>query len=118
MSEVLRERAAEGVAVIFSSHQLELVERLCDDVAIVNRGRIVAAGAVEELRTERSRRACAWRSTRPPTTGSPASRARSWWAARTAPCSSSWARAPTTSSCSTRPAGPAASGASSRRDRR
>ena len=55
MSEVLRERAAEGVAVIFSSHQLELVERLCDDVAIVSRGRIVAAGAVEELRTERSR---------------------------------------------------------------
>jgi ABC-2 type transport system ATP-binding protein len=54
MSEVLRERAAQGVAVIFSSHQLELVERLCDDVAIVNRGRIVAAGAVEELRTERS----------------------------------------------------------------
>ena len=54
MSEVLRERAAEGVAVIFSSHQLELVERLCDDVAIVNRGRIVAAGSVEELRTERS----------------------------------------------------------------
>jgi ABC-2 type transport system ATP-binding protein len=55
MSEVLRERAAQGVGVIFSSHQLELVERLCDDVAIVNRGRIVAAGAVEELRTERSR---------------------------------------------------------------
>ena len=55
MSEVLRERAALGVAVVFSSHQLELVERLCDDVAIVNRGRIVAAGAVEELRSERSR---------------------------------------------------------------
>ena len=55
MSEVLRERTAQGVAVVFSSHQLELVERLCDDVAIVNRGRIVAAGAVEELRSERSR---------------------------------------------------------------
>ena len=55
MSDVLRERAAQGVAVVFSSHQLELVERLCDDVAIVNRGRIVAAGAVEELRSERSR---------------------------------------------------------------
>jgi ABC-2 type transport system ATP-binding protein len=55
MSEVLRERASEGAAVIFSSHQLDLVERLCDDVAIVSRGRIVAAGAVEELRTERSR---------------------------------------------------------------
>jgi ABC-2 type transport system ATP-binding protein len=35
MSEVLFERAGEGAAVIFSSHQLELVERLCDSVAIV-----------------------------------------------------------------------------------
>jgi ABC-2 type transport system ATP-binding protein len=39
MSGVLRERADAGVPVVFSSHQLELVERLCDDVAIVNRGR-------------------------------------------------------------------------------
>ncbi len=54
MSDVLRERAAEGVAVIFSSHQLELVERLCDRVAIVDGGRIVAAGRVDELRAERS----------------------------------------------------------------
>ena len=55
MSEVLAERAAGGAAVIFSSHQLELVERICDRVAIVNRGRMVAAGRVEELRAQRSR---------------------------------------------------------------
>ena len=54
MSGVLRERADAGVPVVFSSHQLELVERLCEDVAIVNDGRLVAAGAVEELR-ERGR---------------------------------------------------------------
>ena len=54
MAEVLHERAGEGAAVIFSSHQLELVERLCDSVAIVARGRIVAAGRVGELRAERS----------------------------------------------------------------
>ena len=36
MSGVLGERAAAGVPVVFSSHQLELVERLCEDVAIVN----------------------------------------------------------------------------------
>jgi ABC-2 type transport system ATP-binding protein len=54
MSGVLRERADAGVPVVFSSHQLELVERLCEDVAIVNHGRLVAAGAVEELR-ERGR---------------------------------------------------------------
>jgi ABC-2 type transport system ATP-binding protein len=55
MSGVLRERAEAGVPVLFSSHRLELVERLCEDVAIVNRGRLVAAGAVAELR-ERPRR--------------------------------------------------------------
>jgi ABC-2 type transport system ATP-binding protein len=54
MSGVLRERADAGVPVVFSSHQLELVERLCEDVAIVNRGRLVASGAVGELR-ERGR---------------------------------------------------------------
>jgi ABC-2 type transport system ATP-binding protein len=55
MSTVLAERAADGAAVIFSSHQLELVERICDRVAIVNRGSIVAEGRVDELRKERSR---------------------------------------------------------------
>ena len=54
MSGVLRERADTGVPVVFSSHQLELVERLCEDVAIISSGRIVAAGAVDELR-ERAR---------------------------------------------------------------
>jgi ABC-2 type transport system ATP-binding protein len=51
LAEVLAGRAAEGIPVIFSSHQLELVERLCEAVAIINRGRLVAAGPVEELRT-------------------------------------------------------------------
>jgi ABC-2 type transport system ATP-binding protein len=54
MSGVLAERAAAGVPVVFSSHQLDLVERLCQDVAIINAGRLVAVGAVEELR-ERGR---------------------------------------------------------------
>jgi ABC-2 type transport system ATP-binding protein len=54
MAEVLFERARGGAAVVFSSHQLELVERLCHSVAIVNRGRIVAAGRVDDLRAERS----------------------------------------------------------------
>lgn len=51
MSEVLRERAAAGIPVIFSSHQLELVERLCDRVGIISAGRMVAVGTVEELRS-------------------------------------------------------------------
>ncbi|MDD9205298.1 ATP-binding cassette domain-containing protein, partial [Georgenia sp. 10Sc9-8] len=51
MSSVLRERADAGVPVIFSSHQLDLVERLCDRVGIVRSGEIVALGTIDELRT-------------------------------------------------------------------
>ncbi|WP_127128537.1 ABC transporter ATP-binding protein [Georgenia sp. SYP-B2076] len=51
MSAVLRERAAAGVPVIFSSHQLDLVERLCDRVGIVRAGQMEALGTIDELRT-------------------------------------------------------------------
>src|SRR5262245_9091500 len=47
---VLRERAAAGVPVLFSSHQLAVVERLCDDLVIISGGVIKASGAREELR--------------------------------------------------------------------
>ena len=50
MSEVLRERAAAGVPALFSSHQLDVVERLCDRIVIIRSGRLVAAGTIEELR--------------------------------------------------------------------
>ncbi len=50
MSQVLAERAAAGVPVIFSSHQLDLVQRLCHRVGIVKAGRMVALGGVDELR--------------------------------------------------------------------
>ena len=45
MTEVVRERAAAGVGVLFSSHQLDLVEDVCEDVVIIARGRIVGVGA-------------------------------------------------------------------------
>ena len=56
LAEVLAERAAAGVPVLFSSHQLELVERLCQAVAIIVQGRLVAAGRVDELRAARRER--------------------------------------------------------------
>jgi ABC-2 type transport system ATP-binding protein len=55
LAGILAEQAADGVPVIFSSHQLELVERLCEAVAIINRGRLVATGSVAELRASTSR---------------------------------------------------------------
>ncbi len=47
---VLAERAAQGVPVLFSSHQLDVVERLCDDLVIIAGGRVRAAGTREDLR--------------------------------------------------------------------
>ncbi|WP_182879359.1 ABC transporter ATP-binding protein [Microbispora sp. H10949] len=55
LAEVLKDRAAEGVPVIFSSHQLDLVERLCDSVGIISAGRMVAYGPVAELREREGR---------------------------------------------------------------
>lgn len=51
MSTVLRQRADEGVPVIFSSHQLDLVQRICDRVGIVKAGTLVANGTVSELQS-------------------------------------------------------------------
>ena len=53
---VLQQRAADGTAVLFSSHQLDVVERLCDDLVIIAGGTIRAAGARDALRAEHSRR--------------------------------------------------------------
>jgi ABC-2 type transport system ATP-binding protein len=56
MTEILQERAAAGVGVVFSSHQLDLVEDVCEDVVIIARGRIVAKGAIDDLRAASGRR--------------------------------------------------------------
>ena len=50
MSSILAERAAAGVTVLFSSHQLDLVEDICEAVAIIHHGRLVVSGRVEDLR--------------------------------------------------------------------
>jgi len=50
MSAILAERAAAGVTVLFSSHQLDLVEDICEAVAVIHHGRLVVAGPVAELR--------------------------------------------------------------------
>jgi ABC-2 type transport system ATP-binding protein len=49
LGSVLADEAAAGRSVLFSSHQLDLVEDLCQSVAIVDRGRLVASGPVDEL---------------------------------------------------------------------
>ncbi|MGB3440013.1 MAG: ATP-binding cassette domain-containing protein [Actinophytocola sp.] len=51
MSTVLMDKAADGIPVVFSSHQLELVERLCHRVGIIRSGQMVTIGEVGELRS-------------------------------------------------------------------
>jgi len=50
MAAILRDQAAGGAAVLFSSHQLDVVEHLCEDVVIINEGRVVLSGRVDALR--------------------------------------------------------------------
>jgi ABC-2 type transport system ATP-binding protein len=50
LADALLGQVRAGVPVVFSSHQLDLVERLCDSVGILARGRMVATGTVDELR--------------------------------------------------------------------
>ena len=52
MGELLSDAAAGGVTVLFSSHQLDLVEDLCQDVVIIDHGRVVLAGELAELRAK------------------------------------------------------------------
>jgi ABC-2 type transport system ATP-binding protein len=52
MVELLGQRTGNEVPVLFSSHQLELVERLCDDLVILKDGRVAASGSTADLRAQ------------------------------------------------------------------
>ncbi|HHY46571.1 MAG TPA: ABC transporter ATP-binding protein [Firmicutes bacterium] len=49
--ELMRKHCDRGNTVFFSTHILEVAERLCDRVGIINRGRLIACGTIEELRS-------------------------------------------------------------------
>ena len=50
LKELMRKHCAEGNSVFFSSHVLEVVEKLCDRLAIINRGRIIEVMSMDELK--------------------------------------------------------------------
>lgn len=54
LKAILRERAEAGCTVFFSSHVLEVVERLCDTVAVIRHGELVASGPTDEVRGSES----------------------------------------------------------------
>ena len=56
MADLLREHTSRGVPVLFSSHQLDLVDRLCDKLVILAKGRVRATGTPTELRGGAPRR--------------------------------------------------------------
>ncbi len=56
MTEVVRERADSGATVVFSSHQLDLVQDICDDVAIIDHGKVVVQGSLESVRSGAAQR--------------------------------------------------------------
>jgi ABC-2 type transport system ATP-binding protein len=53
VSDLLRRLTQKGVTLFFTSHALTVVEQLCDAVAVIDRGRIVARGTLDEIRSER-----------------------------------------------------------------
>lgn len=54
LKEMMREHADNGNCVVFSTHVLEVAEKVCDRVAIINKGKIMFCGTLEELRKEKN----------------------------------------------------------------
>ena len=52
LKEMMKEHAFAGNAVLFSTHVLETAEKLCDQVAIINHGKIILTGTLEELKEQ------------------------------------------------------------------
>ncbi len=50
LKEIMRKMCDEGKTVFFSTHVMEVAEKLCDRIAIINNGKIIAHGTMEELR--------------------------------------------------------------------
>ena len=53
VTDLLQRLTRKGVTLFFTSHALDVVERLCDEVAIIDHGRIVAQGSLEDIRSQR-----------------------------------------------------------------
>ena len=54
VKEVMKEMCAEGTAIFFSTHVLEVAEKLCDKIAIIKEGHIVTTGTMEEVKGDKS----------------------------------------------------------------
>ena len=50
--EIMRERAQNGKTVFFSTHVMEVAEKICDRIGIIKQGELVFVGTIEELKKE------------------------------------------------------------------
>lgn len=50
LKEIIQEKQDEGKTIIFSTHQMEQVERLCNNICLINQGQIVVEGSLEDIR--------------------------------------------------------------------
>ena len=50
LKEIIQEKQDEGKTIIFSTHQMEQVERLCNNICLINQGQIVIEGALKDIR--------------------------------------------------------------------
>jgi ABC-2 type transport system ATP-binding protein len=50
IKQIFRGMSQKGVAILMSTHTLEVAQEMCDRISIIHRGRIIARGTVEELR--------------------------------------------------------------------
>lgn len=56
LKEIMKEMCDKGKTIFFSTHVLEVAEKLCDRIAIINKGKIIALGTMEELRAHAEER--------------------------------------------------------------
>ena len=54
LKEIMREICREGAAIFFSTHVLEVAEKLCDKVAIIKNGKLIREGSMDEVRGDAS----------------------------------------------------------------
>lgn len=52
LKELMRERCDEGKTVFFSTHVMEVAEKICDRLAIINHGKVIAVGTMEEIQAQ------------------------------------------------------------------
>ena len=52
LKELMKEHSKKGNTVFFSTHVLEVAEKICDKIAIINKGKIIYTGTIEELKEQ------------------------------------------------------------------